>query len=62
MKINADAASDESVHDAARAYFKRMEDGMSPLLLGAVIFNMRVRRRVRVEAMEDMARTFDREV
>jgi arginyl-tRNA synthetase len=27
VKINADAKDDESVHDAARAYFKRMEDG-----------------------------------
>ncbi|CAE6411455.1 unnamed protein product [Rhizoctonia solani] len=27
VKINADATTDESVHDAARAYFKRMEDG-----------------------------------
>jgi arginyl-tRNA synthetase len=27
VKINADANEDESVHDAARAYFKRMEDG-----------------------------------
>ncbi|CAE6537449.1 unnamed protein product [Rhizoctonia solani] len=27
VKINADANNDESVHDAARAYFKRMEDG-----------------------------------
>ncbi|CEL57421.1 arginyl-tRNA synthetase [Rhizoctonia solani AG-1 IB] len=27
VKINADASNDESVHDAARAYFKRMEDG-----------------------------------
>lgn len=27
VKINADAAVDETVHDAARAYFKRMEDG-----------------------------------
>ncbi|KAF8609153.1 arginyl-tRNA synthetase [Ceratobasidium sp. AG-I] len=27
VKINADANDDESVHDAARAYFKRMEDG-----------------------------------
>ena len=31
VKINADAKDDESVHDAARAYFKRMEDG-KPLL------------------------------
>ena len=29
VKINADAANDESVNDAARAYFKRMEDGTS---------------------------------
>ncbi|CAE6414557.1 unnamed protein product [Rhizoctonia solani] len=27
VKINADANEDDSVHDAARAYFKRMEDG-----------------------------------
>ncbi|CAE6419267.1 unnamed protein product [Rhizoctonia solani] len=27
VKINADANDDDSVHDAARAYFKRMEDG-----------------------------------
>ncbi|CAE6465152.1 unnamed protein product [Rhizoctonia solani] len=27
VKINADANNDDSVHDAARAYFKRMEDG-----------------------------------
>ncbi|CAE6462815.1 unnamed protein product [Rhizoctonia solani] len=27
VKINADAKDDESVHDAARAYFKQMEDG-----------------------------------
>lgn len=28
VKINKDAAEDETVNDAARAYFKRMEDGM----------------------------------
>jgi arginyl-tRNA synthetase len=33
VKINADADADESVHDAARAYFKRMEDGDESALL-----------------------------
>ena len=33
VKINADADSDPSVHDAARAYFKRMEDGDESALL-----------------------------
>ena len=28
VKINADAKENEEVHDVARAYFKRMEDGI----------------------------------
>lgn len=33
VKINKDAAEDETVNDAARAYFKRMEDGRFLLAL-----------------------------
>ncbi len=33
VKINADADADPSVHDAARAYFKRMEDGEESALV-----------------------------
>lgn len=28
VQINEDASKDETVHDAARAWFKRMEDGL----------------------------------
>ena len=30
VKINAEAEADPTIHDAARAYFKRMEDGKFP--------------------------------
>jgi arginyl-tRNA synthetase len=47
VKINADANEDESVHDAARAYFKRMEDGKVFSRIDYGLDSVPIRRRVR---------------
>ncbi len=37
VKVNQEADTDPTIHDQARAYFKRMEDGNMEIILSSMI-------------------------